>query len=155
MEISDLLACLPRPRKSRRGWVSRCPAHDDRVPSLSISEGDLGLLLFCHAGCSIEAICEALGIPLRDLFYDTRPDPVRIRVAQRRRERRSALSAAESRRIDVFREAESILAAARGIDISNLSDEQLDHLMNVVANARLILLEEHNDDGRYARPIAG
>jgi hypothetical protein len=30
-----------------------CPAHDDRAPSLSISEGDDGrTLLKCHAGCS-------------------------------------------------------------------------------------------------------
>ena len=33
-------------------WVVRCPAHDDRNPSLSISTGKDGkVLLHCHAGC--------------------------------------------------------------------------------------------------------
>ena len=27
-------------RKAGGGWVARCPAHDDRVPSLSISDAD-------------------------------------------------------------------------------------------------------------------
>src|SRR5207247_914763 len=42
-------------------WVTLCPAHDDRNPSLSITEGDDGrLLLLCHAGCSQEAVIEAV-----------------------------------------------------------------------------------------------
>jgi hypothetical protein len=36
---------------------------------LSVGIGDNGrILLHCHAGCSAEAVCEALGIPMRDLF---------------------------------------------------------------------------------------
>src|SRR5690606_6251 len=35
------------------GFTARCPAHDDRRNSLSVSEGDRGkLLAYCHAGCS-------------------------------------------------------------------------------------------------------
>src|SRR5439155_21619437 len=50
-----------RARKSGSGWVTLCPAHDDRNPSLSITEGDDGrLLLRCHAGCSQEAVIEAV-----------------------------------------------------------------------------------------------
>jgi putative DNA primase/helicase len=33
-------------------WMARCPAHEDRVPSLSISSGINGkVLVRCHAGC--------------------------------------------------------------------------------------------------------
>ena len=33
-------------------WVARCPAHEDRKPSLSISSGNDGkVLVHCHAGC--------------------------------------------------------------------------------------------------------
>ena len=40
---------------------ARCPAHDDRSPSLSIRDGDNGrLLTCCHAGCSPEAVWAAL-----------------------------------------------------------------------------------------------
>jgi putative DNA primase/helicase len=35
-----------------RVWMSRCPAHDDRTPSLSIRDGlDGTLLVHCFAGC--------------------------------------------------------------------------------------------------------
>jgi putative DNA primase/helicase len=42
--------------------TARCPAHDDRNPSLSISDGDQGLLLKCHAGCSYTDILHALTV---------------------------------------------------------------------------------------------
>jgi hypothetical protein len=41
--------------------LARCPAHKDRTPSLSISDGRDGrLLLKCHGGCPWEAILNAL-----------------------------------------------------------------------------------------------
>lgn len=44
-------------RKSGRGWTARCPAHDDHNPSLSVTDGDDGkVLVYCHAGCSQEAV---------------------------------------------------------------------------------------------------
>lgn len=49
---------------------ARCPAHDDRSPSLSISNGrDVSILLNCHANCpyeSIVAAIEARGIRVRN-----------------------------------------------------------------------------------------
>ncbi|MGH6893812.1 MAG: DUF7146 domain-containing protein [Dongiaceae bacterium] len=39
-------------RKAGGGWMARCPAHDDREPSLSIRESDDNkVLVRCHAGC--------------------------------------------------------------------------------------------------------
>lgn len=50
-------------------WMARCPAHEDKRPSLSIREGDDGrVLLYDFAGCSVEAIVSALGLDLADLF---------------------------------------------------------------------------------------
>jgi putative DNA primase/helicase len=43
------------------GWLGRCPAHDDRCPSLSIKAVEDRILLHCFAGCSYEAITAALG----------------------------------------------------------------------------------------------
>jgi phage/plasmid primase-like uncharacterized protein len=41
--------------------MCRCPAHDDKRPSLHVSEGRNGkVLVKCHAGCSQQAIIEAL-----------------------------------------------------------------------------------------------
>lgn len=49
--------------------VARCPAHDDRSPSLSVSEGiDGRVLLWCFAGCATEDVIKSLGLTWTDLF---------------------------------------------------------------------------------------
>lgn len=59
-------------RKLGRGWCARCPAHEDRRPSLTIGEGRDGrTLLHCWAGCPVENITHALGLSTRDLFEGT------------------------------------------------------------------------------------
>jgi hypothetical protein len=67
--IETLLARLPDAKKSGSGWRARCPAHDDRVASLSLSTGADGrVLLHCHAGCDTAAVLAAVGLKLADLF---------------------------------------------------------------------------------------
>lgn len=54
----------------RRGDTASalCPAHEDRQASLSISRGDdVDVVLHCHAGCTPEAVCTALGVSLGEL----------------------------------------------------------------------------------------
>jgi hypothetical protein len=51
-------------------WSARCPAHEDRSPSLSILATDDRVLVHCFAGCAVPSICAAVGIELRDLFHD-------------------------------------------------------------------------------------
>ncbi len=64
------------PKRSGAGWCCRCPAHDDRTPSLSIHAGDDGrALVNCHAGCTVDAVCGAIGLRPADLFI---PDPSRL-----------------------------------------------------------------------------
>jgi hypothetical protein len=42
-------------------WMARCPAHEDRTPSLSISAGKNGkVLVRCHAGCDQRDLIAAL-----------------------------------------------------------------------------------------------
>jgi hypothetical protein len=73
MRLDDLLSRLKRVRRSRNGFVSLCPAHDDREASLSIGEGESGkLLLNCFAGCPFDTILAALAFEKRDL--STRPN---------------------------------------------------------------------------------
>jgi putative DNA primase/helicase len=48
-------------RKAGAGWTVRCPAHDDRTPSLSIRDADDGkVLIRCHAGCNQEQVIATL-----------------------------------------------------------------------------------------------
>lgn len=71
------------PRQAGSGYSCRCPAHEDRSPSLSISVGDSGaVVMHCQAGCPIDAVLAALGLAFPDLFPDggagpTTPSPRR------------------------------------------------------------------------------
>ena len=50
-------------------WSARCPAHEDRVASLSVSRGNDGrALIYCHAGCKARDIVERIGLRVTDLF---------------------------------------------------------------------------------------
>lgn len=70
MTADDLVARLDRARQTAPGrWMARCPAHDDRGPSLSIRETDDGvILLHCFGGCTVDQVTSALGITPADLF---------------------------------------------------------------------------------------
>jgi hypothetical protein len=69
MPTESLLAKLPDAKLSGKNWIARCPAHEDRQASLSIGEGEDGrALIYCHAGCKPDAICEAVGLRLADLM---------------------------------------------------------------------------------------
>lgn len=47
-------------KKKADGYLVYCPSHDDKTPSLSVSDGDNGKLLWhCHAGCTSESVGEA------------------------------------------------------------------------------------------------
>ena len=44
-------------------WMALCPAHDDRNPSLSLTEGDNGkVLVKCFGGCNFTQVRSALGL---------------------------------------------------------------------------------------------
>jgi hypothetical protein len=64
-------------------WIARCPAHDDRSPSLSIRQGDIGPLVKCHAGCDQRDVIAALrhlGLwPDRGEKADWKPPPKKDR----------------------------------------------------------------------------
>lgn len=70
-------------RLSGDGWIACCPAHEDRSPSLSIREGDDGrTLIHCHAGCSVESICDAMGIRVSDLFPHSPSTPLKPSIVR-------------------------------------------------------------------------
>ena len=50
-------------------WSARCPAHDDRGPSLSVREtSDKAVLLHCFAGCTVHDVTAVLGLNESHLF---------------------------------------------------------------------------------------
>lgn len=59
-----------QPRMSQGQIKARCPAHDDRNPSLSVREVGGKVLLCCFAGCAAADVVAALGLSMADLFSD-------------------------------------------------------------------------------------
>lgn len=69
------------PRGDQERFEARCPAHDDRAPSLSVAVGADGrVLLHCHAGCSADAIVDALGLRMADLYPVEEPNNGRKQI---------------------------------------------------------------------------
>lgn len=68
--IEKVLSRLDGVKKQGTGFMSRCPAHDDRKASLSVSLGKDGetVVMKCFAGCDNRDIAKAAGFELRDLF---------------------------------------------------------------------------------------
>jgi hypothetical protein len=78
-------------------WMARCPAHDDKFPSLSVREGEGGrTLLRCWAGCSLAAVLKAAGLTVSSLFpAGPPPSSEELKAAAKERERKAAATAKE------------------------------------------------------------
>jgi len=56
-------------RKGDNSWLACCPAHDDKHPSLGITEKGERVLLRCFSHqCDVSDIVHAVGLELSDLF---------------------------------------------------------------------------------------
>ena len=74
MSIDVLLSRLDGVKQTGQGkYVARCPAHEDRSPSLAIKECDDGrILVHDFAGCETEDVLSAIGLT----FSDIMPEPI-------------------------------------------------------------------------------
>lgn len=86
MSAHDIVNRLEFYREVREGeWMARCPAHDDRGPSLSIKDvGDGRTLIHCFAGCGAVDVLDAIGMDMTDLYP---PSDREYRPVHQQRER--------------------------------------------------------------------
>ena len=70
MTIEALISRLDGVKETGPGkYVARCPAHEDRSPSLAIKDcGDGRILLHDFAGCETEDVLAALGLTFADVM---------------------------------------------------------------------------------------
>ena len=75
--LAELHGTLKQSKRTGDKLKARCPAHDDKHPSLDAKIGDNGdrVVLICRAGCTTDAVLDKLGWTMRDLFASdaTRP----------------------------------------------------------------------------------
>ena len=70
MSIETLISRLDSVKETGHGkYVARCPAHDDKSPSLAIKEcGDGRILIHDFAGCETEDVLAAIGLEFSDVM---------------------------------------------------------------------------------------
>lgn len=76
MRLTDIQEVLQRfdgvKRSGGGQYMARCPCHDDRKQSLSIGEGEKGIVMKCQAGCDTKDILAKVGLKMGDLFREER-----------------------------------------------------------------------------------
>ena len=86
MRLLELLQGVKETAPGR--YIARCPAHDDRSPSLAIKDGDDGrVLIHCFAGCEPQSVLDAIGLTFSDIMPERLAEhsykPVRNRINPR------------------------------------------------------------------------
>lgn len=70
MRLEEFLDHLQGVKWSGGQALARCPAHEDQVQSLSVTQNGDGIAVYCHAGCETEEILTSLDLEYDDLFYE-------------------------------------------------------------------------------------
>lgn len=68
MNLDDVMSRFDKAQRAGAGYSARCPAHEDRKASLTITPSTDKVLLHCHAGCSTDDVLRAAGLTFADLF---------------------------------------------------------------------------------------
>jgi len=90
IHIEEFLSRLQKVRKTgAKTWMACCPSHNDKNPSMTVSEGTDGrILAHCFSqGCGIDDITAAIGLEVKDLMPENlgyhRMKPLRMGVNPR------------------------------------------------------------------------
>ena len=135
--IDQILGRLDAAKRVGDGYVARCPAHEDKSPSLRVKEGDDGrVLLHDFGGCTALDVVQALGLTLADLY------PRRVKGAGLTRAGRSQGDWAAALGV-LSREATIVSIAAREIIEGRSLDEhdcgRLALAIGRIDSARMVL----------------
>ncbi len=132
MSVDTLVSRLEGVKETGAGkYLSRCPSHDDRSPSLAISEGDDGrVLLHCFAGCDTESVLSAVGLTFSDVMPERIGTEHSYKPVRKRFDAGQVLRVLRSETTLVAIAAENI---AEGI---TLSDGDRDRVFNAACRIR-------------------
>jgi hypothetical protein len=137
-------------KQSGGQWMCTCPAHDDRNPSLSVKQGDDGrVLLKCFAGCSVDAVADALALEMRDLFPDTAT--VSSRTQRSKNPRTNSASAPDAHTNGGFEElADAMSVYTRSMGVHDYRWDYQDADGNLVG----VVLRWDTGHGKEIRPVS-
>ena len=130
MTIDGFLTLNPEARPYGRGYRGPCPSCGGKNSSskFSFTEREGKILVRCFAGCSITAICESLGLELKNLFVDSDLTPSQRQALPpqpKRLDWRRMSHDLEFASDSHWLRAENIFKAARQCEVSAMNDEAL------------------------------
>ena len=73
MQFDEILTHFQIQKRYGDKAQARCPCHDDKQASLTITKGRRSALIHCHAGCNFEDIIQVVGLKKQDLYFEERP----------------------------------------------------------------------------------
>ena len=88
MQFDEILTHFQIQKRYGDKAQARCPCHEDKQASLTISKGRRSALLYCHAGCNFESIIQTVGLKKQDLYFEERPPGDSWRIYVEGREKR-------------------------------------------------------------------
>jgi hypothetical protein len=136
VSASAIIERLDRARRTGDGrWLARCPAHEDKGPSLSVREVPDGrVLLHCFGGCQTADVLAAIGAQWSDIC------PPRDRTAPGRPLRRERVAfASDALRALALESTIVALAAgdiAQGRPLSDADRQRLTVAVGRINSAR-------------------
>lgn len=130
MSVEALLGKLDKVKSRGEGiWVTCCPAHEDRHPSMTIRElPDGRVLIHCFAGCPTLDVLSAVGLKWDDLFPE-RP----IERARSIKRAFPAYAVLECLTSDLLKASIMSSTLAEG---KRLSDEDHDELLDICVRVK-------------------
>lgn len=160
MTAEQVAEQLQARRAGPNHWRTRCPAHEDRSPSLSIREAEDGrTLLKCFAGCDTESILTSADLKWADLFPGPPLTPAQKRRLTRKREAGELATAHVRRERFAKMERLSKLEAIRDSLGSKLmrhpGDDELAQLFHRVCHQSCEAYDAVYSNQRCERPVHG
>ena len=148
--IESVLAHVEKACQRQPGqYSSRCPAHQDKAPSLSIRETPEGaVLLHCFAGCNVSEIVGAMGLELSDLF------PAKERSGREPQRTARVLIASQALEIIGHESRVVVMLAAdirRGVALDDDSLDALIHATAVINHVRESFNHHDSNTGRHQK----
>lgn len=141
LSLEQFLSRVDRVRKTGAGYTARCPAHEDRTASLSVTAGNDGrVLVHCFAGCSIGDVLGSVGLTVGDLFPRRITDP----SPEARRELQGLALRAE------LRSCANVLDGEASVVLIAAGDLQRGRTLSADDHARLALAAERIHAARVA-----
>ena len=138
-----LSLCKPYRKNGKRGYVCKCPAHEDNKPSLSVDVGRNGnVILNCFGGCSVMDVLHAVGLNMEDLFDN--PPLESMTAAERSEAHFRAMSTKWAAALDTLCKDATLAAiaaanVANGIELTRDDRRALNRAVKRMENARMIL----------------